>query len=177
MRDKTMSSCTHRVVSHDPRGSCTVAVQWCYGSILERVFWPIPHSLQSSVVAHPPGFSWADPRSQPYREGGREGGRKERGEVVKRWRGKGMEEWRVEEEWGMKRWRVEWWTSEGVDKWTSEGVEGWRDGRVQWWSGEQKEERKGEPLTGCMPCCFMVRWMNLESLKRKKSWYSGMPVL
>ena len=31
-----------------------------------------------------------------------------------------------------------------------------------------KRERGREemnPLTGCMPCCFMVRWMNLGSLE------------
>ena len=56
--------------------------------------------------------------------------------------------------------------------WRGEGMEGCSGGVVN-----RKKRGKGEPLTGCMPCCFMVRWMNLESLKRKKSWYSGMPVL
>ena len=64
------------------------------------------------------------------------------------------------------------WRGEGMDEWMSEGME-----RCSGRMVNRKKRGKGEPLTGCMPCCFMVRWMNLESLKRKKSWYSGMPVL
>ena len=93
------------------------------------------------------------------REGWREGGREER-EGGRRGR-EGGEGGREEREGGMKRWR-------------GEGMEGCSGGVVN-----RKKRGKGDmkPLTGCMPCCFMVRWMNLESLKRKKSWYYSMPVL
>ena len=40
--------------------------------------------------------SGASQRGDWDEEGGREGGRKERGEVMKKWRGKGMEEWTSE---------------------------------------------------------------------------------
>ena len=55
----------------------------------------------------------------------------------------------------MGGWREKW-----RDGGRSGGMEKWRDEK-----GKRKIREEMNPLTGCMPCCFMVRWMNLGSLE------------